>query len=121
VKPADPAPNGAIDIEIHHRAEIAALRMRKLEPAVCNIARHLAVAQRDQLSDFFIQESVGAVAGRVRRKPKRLAIDRSEDAFRRNVIAVLAVTGDKIPATEIAKAIIARTRRSRAASRRSRA
>jgi hypothetical protein len=81
VKPADPAPHGAINIEIDHRAEIAALRMRKLEPAVCNIARHLAVAQRDQLSDFFIQESVGAVAGRVRRKPKRLAIDRSEDAF----------------------------------------
>jgi hypothetical protein len=39
----------------------------------------------------------------VRWEPKRLAVERRKDTFRRDVITVLAVADDKIAATQIAK------------------
>ncbi len=67
------------------------------------LARHLAVAQGDQLTDFFIQQPVNTVAGCMRRQPQRLAVERCEDALGRNVIPVLAVAGHQIVAAQVAE------------------
>jgi hypothetical protein len=37
----------------------------------------------------------------MRREPERIAIERPEDALRRNVIPVLAIAGDKLPAAQV--------------------
>jgi hypothetical protein len=70
---------------------------------VPGVARHLAIPQGDQLTDFLVQKPECAIAGGVRREPKWLAVRRSEDALGRDVISVLAVASDKVAAAQVAK------------------
>jgi hypothetical protein len=67
------------------------------------IFRHLAVPQGDQLTNHFVKQLVRFVAGRVRRQQQRFPIRRHEDAFRRDMIPILAVAVDKIAAAQIAE------------------